>query len=167
MSFFKNMFSRDNKNLNDVNLTIVSPVNGEIIPLEKVNDEIFSKELMGKTLAIELEYSDKVVVTSPASGTLTTIFPTGHAFGITTDSGVEILIHIGINTVESEGHGFTILNHEKGAKIQLGNPIVEVDVDKLTKSYELPIMIVITNSNGKEINFKEPSSIQKGESILK
>ncbi|MCK1259392.1 PTS glucose transporter subunit IIA [Streptococcus uberis] len=109
MNLIKNIFSRNVETSKNKDFDIVSPIDGEILPLEFIHDDMFSKQLMGKTLAIKTNENKKVVVCSPVNGKLTTIFPSGHAFGITTDDGVEILVHIGINTVESEGKGFKIL----------------------------------------------------------
>ncbi|WP_203268029.1 PTS sugar transporter subunit IIA [Streptococcus uberis] len=166
MNLIKNIFSRNVETSKNKDFDIVSPIDGEILPLEFIHDDMFSKQLMGKTLAIKTIENKKVVVCSPVNGKLTTIFPSGHAFGITTDDGVETLVHIGINTVESEGEGFKILKKEYNRNIYIGEPIVEVNIEYLSQFYDLTIFVIVTNSNGKEINFKSPSFIKKEQSLL-
>ncbi|MBQ9154757.1 MAG: PTS glucose transporter subunit IIA, partial [Solobacterium sp.] len=88
---------------------IVSPVNGTAIDISMVNDPVFSQKMMGDGIAFELK-EEKAVICAPADGVLSVLFPTGHAFGVTADNGAELLVHIGINTVESEGKGFRVLS---------------------------------------------------------
>ena len=98
--------------LSDVNAQdddIVAIADGEIIDVNQVSDPVFSSQMMGKSVAFRFE-SSKVTLCSPANGTLSVLYPTGHAFGITRKDGVEILVHIGIDTVNAKGDGFSFVS---------------------------------------------------------
>lgn len=122
---------------------LVPPMKGEVVALDQVPDLVFSKKMVGDGFAVIPE--DGMVV-APVSGKVVQIFPTNHAFGILTDSGLEILVHIGIDTVELKGQGFSrcvSLNDE----VEVGTPIVEVDLDHLKKQGKALITpVVITNT---------------------
>lgn len=105
----------------------IAPATGTIVKLEDVEDETFSKKLLGDGFAIDLQ--DGLVV-APISGTIVTAFPSGHAFGIQGVDGQEVLLHIGIDTVELNGTGFDVVVTQ-GDFIQQGDPLVKVDLDKL------------------------------------
>lgn len=140
---------------------IVSPLRGEVTELSKVEDEAFSTGLLGKGIAIK-PVEGKVV--APVNGVVTTFFPTGHALGITTDNGTEILIHVGMDTVQLEGKYFTP-RVKQGDKIKVGDVLLEFDIDKIKESgFSTITPVIITNSdnyldiietNKKDINFKE------------
>ena len=102
----------------------------------------------------------------PANGTLTVLFPTGHAFGITRTDGVELLVHCGVNTVEARGDGFRQLNKKQGDPIKAGDPIVEADLKKLSAKYDMSTMLIITNPNGKEFHFLDPQPVTRGQSVI-
>jgi len=138
---------------------IVSVSDGTLMNLEDVNDEAFSKKLLGDGIAIQL-HND--FVCSPANGTLETMFPTGHAFGVLTNQGVELLVHIGLDTVKAKGYGFDVLV-KQGEKVRAGQPIVKVDRAKLKKAgYDLTTMLVITNNNNEDINLKQDGDVKIG-----
>lgn len=144
---------------------IVAIADGKVVETSSISDPVFAQEMMGKTLAFSYD-TDKVVLHAPASGTLTVLFPTGHAFGITTDGGVELLVHCGVDTVNADG-GFKVLDKKQGDRVNTGDPIVEVDLKKLKETYDMSTMLVITNSNGKTFEFVSPCDIKLGESIIK
>jgi PTS system beta-glucosides-specific IIC component len=124
--------------------TVVSPLKGEVKALSEIKDEAFSKGVLGKGVAIE-PTEGKVV--APVDGTVTTLFPTGHALGITSDKGTEILIHIGMDTVQLEGKYFHA-KVKQGDNVKAGQVLVEFDIDAIKKEgYSLTTPIVITNSN--------------------
>lgn len=134
-------------------VTIFAPISGRIIDLSQVQDEVFSKRMVGDGIAIVP--SDNVLV-APCDGKITQIFSTNHALGIQTPEGLEILIHMGLDTVELKGKGFTRLK-EVGSEIKCGDPIMEFniqEVEKLGKSTITPV--VITNPD-------KVSSLKKGE----
>lgn len=140
---------------------IVSPLKGEVTELSKVEDEAFSTGLLGKGIAIN-PVEGKVI--APANGVVTTFFPTGHALGITTDNGTEILIHVGMDTVQLEGKYFTP-RVKQGDKIKSGDILLEFNIDKIKESGLSTITpVIITNSDNyldiietdkKYINYKE------------
>ena len=110
---------------------------------DEEKDEVFSKGYIGKGIAIE---PTKGEVISPVNGTITTFFPTGHAIGITSDSGVEILIHVGMDTVNLEGKHFKPLV-KKGDKVTVGQKLLNFDLEEIKKEgYSVITPVVITNS---------------------
>lgn len=140
---------------------ILAPLCGEVIELGEVRDEAFSQGLLGKGVAIKPK-EGKVV--SPCNGNITTLFPTLHAIGITSESGVEILIHVGLNTVELNGIGF-VAYVKQGDNVTAGQTLVSFDKDMLeSEGYVLDTPVVITNSheyfdvietNKNEVNSKD------------
>lgn len=145
-------------------ITIASPLNGEIVPLKEVKDETFASEMMGKGIAIN-PTEGKVV--SPINGTVQMIFKTKHAIGLKSEDGAEILIHIGMDTVQLDGKHFTA--HVKdGDKVKVGDTLVEFDMDAIKKEgYELVTPVIITNTmEYLEIVPKEIKSVNAGEDII-
>lgn len=128
----------------DESMTITSPMDGTIIALEEVKDAAFSNGGLGKGIAI-IPSNGRVV--SPLSGKITVLFPTLHAIGITGDNGVELMIHVGIDTVNLNGKGFKALV-QQGDCITAGQPLLEVDINYLKESgYELQTPVIVTNSS--------------------
>lgn len=120
----------------------VSPATGKIVLLENVPDVTFSKKLLGDGFAIDI--TDGKIV-SPVSGSVVMAYPSGHAFGIKGINGEEILIHIGIDTVELNGEGFKVHAHQ-GDIIQQGDVLAEVDIEKVKKLGKSTMtMIIFTN----------------------
>ena len=123
---------------------IAMPLHGEILPLSNVKDAAFSQGILGKGLAIE---PDQGEVISPVNGVITTLFPTYHAIGITADSGVEILIHVGMDTVQLEGTHFHPVI-QQGERVTVGQKLLEFDMEEIRKAgYSLITPVVITNSS--------------------
>lgn len=123
---------------------ISSPVKGKVIQLEKVNDKTFASGVIGKGLAIDPEEG---VIVSPVDGTIVSIFETKHAICIKSNDGVEILIHIGIDTVQLGGKYFESLL-KAGDKVKKGAPIMKFDIEAIKKEgYEIVTPIIITNSD--------------------
>ncbi len=139
LNFFKK--TNDNK--------IYAPVKGKCIDISDVNDEVFSKKMMGDGAAITP--IDNIVY-SPCEGEITMVFPTKHAFGITMDNGVEVLIHIGIDTVNLNGLGFKTFKN-KGDKVKHGDKVIEFDSSYLSnKDLDMTAMVIIANNNGYKFN---------------
>lgn len=115
---------------------------GEVVDIEKVPDLVFSQKMLGDGYAI---VPTSGVVIAPISGVIVQIFPTNHAFGILTESGLEILVHIGIDTVELKGEGFKRLV-EVDQVVKAGTPIIEIDLE-FVKSHAKSVItpVVITN----------------------
>lgn len=122
---------------------LVAPVTGDIVPLSGVSDQAFATGALGKGVGVDPKDS---VVCAPASGVVTALFPTGHAFGITSNDGVETLVHIGIDTVELEGEGFKALV-KQGDVVEAGDGVVSVDFDLIRgKGIDPTVMVVVSNS---------------------
>lgn len=120
-----------------------SPLSGKVLPLSDVPDKVFSSGAMGKGLAID---SEKGELIAPADGEITTIFPTGHAVGLTTKDGIEILMHIGMDTVELEGQGFETFV-KQGDQVKAGDLLVRFDIEAIKAAgYSVITPIVITNT---------------------
>ena len=121
---------------------ICAVVKGKIKPLEKVDDPLFSKGSVGQGISIEPQDS---TIIAPCDGTLTVVFPTGHAFGLTDDKGMEYIIHIGVDTVSLKGQGFQLLV-EQDQKVKKGDPLVKVDFDfiKANNLYTDTMVLVTT-----------------------
>lgn len=141
---------------------ITAPADGNMIPIETVHDETFASKMMGDGVAFELKGN---VVTAPSAGTLSIVADTGHAFGVSRSDGVELLVHIGINTVEMSGKGFKVLA-KAGDIVKAGDPVIEVDRKLLEeKGYDLTTMLIVVDNNGKEISFKEYGEVKCKEEI--
>ncbi len=124
-------------------IIIYSPVKGRAVELEAVGDGVFSSRMLGDGIAVEPALGR---VVAPVSGTVTMVFETKHAIGITSDSGVEVLIHIGIDTVELKGKYFTAYV-KNGDQVNTGDLLVEFDMDSITQEgYSVITMVVITNT---------------------
>lgn len=124
--------------------TLAAPVKGTLVALSDVPDEVFASGTMGQGIAIE---SEENVVKSPVAGTVSLVYPTGHAIGITSDKGAEILIHIGIDTVNLKGKHFKALI-EQGQKVTVGTPLVEFDYQAIQAAgYAPTVMMIVTNSD--------------------
>ena len=124
--------------------TLLAPVSGDVVALDAVPDEAFASKAVGDGLAIKP--SDKWVV-APIAGTLVKIFNTNHAFCLETDNGVEIVVHMGLDTVALEGKGFTRLV-EEGASVAAGQPVLEMDLDFLNANARSMVSpVVVSNSD--------------------
>lgn len=169
MGLFDKLFKKEEEVLPELNVddsAIVAIADGELIDIKSVPDPVFAEEMMGKSTAFKYN-RDKVTLCSPANGTLGVLFPTGHAFGIVTNEGVEILIHCGVDTVNANGDGFKLLKKKQGDTVKAGDPIVEVDIKKLSANYDMSTMLIITNPNEKEFEFIEPQAVKRGQSVVK
>ena len=168
MGIFDKLFKKEEMKLPPVEVgddAIVAVADGEMIDVTTVSDPVFAEKMMGESTAFKFD-KDKVVLCAPANGTLTVLFPTGHALGITRTDGVELLVHCGVNTVEARGDGFRLLNKKQGDTVNAGDPIVEADLRKLSASYDMSTMLIITNPNGKEFHFLDPQPVIRGQSVI-
>ncbi|HEL1655880.1 TPA: PTS glucose transporter subunit IIA [Streptococcus suis] len=135
--------------------TLVSPLSGDVVALENVNDPVFSSGAMGKGLAVK---PSEGVVYAPADAEVTIAFETGHAYGLKTASGAELLIHIGIDTVSMNGNGFEKLV-AAGDKVKAGTPIAKFDAAKIAEAgLDDTTMIIVTNT----ADFTEVSPLAEG-----
>ncbi|WP_138494933.1 beta-glucoside-specific PTS transporter subunit IIABC [Paenibacillus pinistramenti] len=122
--------------------TVLSPLSGTVKPLSSVSDGAFASGAMGQGLAIEPDAGE---VTSPVNGIVTNVFPSKHAIGITSDSGAEILIHVGINTVKLKGEHFTAVV-EQGARVSAGDLLLRFELEKIREAgFETITPVIVTN----------------------
>lgn len=134
---------------------IVAPIEGNAISLEEVGDGVFSEGMLGKGVAIEPTVGRAV---SPVDGTVSTVFETKHAVGLTSDNGVEVLIHIGLDTVKLNGKCFS--THVKaGDKVKAGDLLVEFDIEKIKEAgYPTVTPVIITNTD----SYEDVEAVAKG-----
>lgn len=144
---------------------VVSPLSGKCINISEVPDKVFSAKLMGDGFAI---IPNNNVVVAPVSGDAESVFPTKHAVGIKTKEGIEVIIHVGIDTVELNGEGFKTFISQ-GDKVKAGQPIIQFDKDVIEeKGYNLTTMVVFSAGYDKEINLdKENKDVTSGEVLIK
>ncbi|MGY8610661.1 beta-glucoside-specific PTS transporter subunit IIABC [Bacillus altitudinis] len=122
---------------------VQAPMSGKIIPLSEVNDSVFSSEMMGKGVAI---LPDKGVVQAPFSGKVVTVTPTKHAIGLVSDDGIELLIHVGIDTVSLNGQFFDVLVKE-GDEMKMGDHLLSFDIEGIQSNHlDVVTPIIVTNS---------------------
>ncbi|MES9774387.1 beta-glucoside-specific PTS transporter subunit IIABC [Priestia megaterium] len=153
------------KSKSNKSVTIDSPLKGQIVPLSEVSDKVFASEAMGKGIAV-LPTEGRVV--APVSGIVTTLFKTKHAIGLTSDEGVDILIHVGIDTVQLEGEHF-IAHIKQGDKVNAGDLLVEFDIEKIKEGgYEVVTPVIITNhSNFGSLEVTQVKSVDVSDHLIK
>lgn len=170
MKFFNKLLNKEESiKLNEIEINddeIIAPADGELIDIHTVKDPVFAQEIMGKGVAFRY-FSKKIIMCSPANGTLTAFFPTGHAYGITMKNGTEILVHCGIETVRANGKGFRLFGKKQYDRVKAGEPVVEVNIEELSKNYDMSTMLIIVNANGQRIDFIEPQLVKRGQLLTK
>ncbi|WP_338207383.1 PTS glucose transporter subunit IIA [Lactobacillus juensis] len=154
LSFFKKK---------EENLKITAPVDGELVPITEVKDDIFSKKMLGDGFAIKPNSDD---LYSPVKGIISSIFSTKHALGIKTENGLEILLHFGIDTVELEGKPFSIKVKEK-EKVLSNDYIGTMNRSMVEKEQKDDIVIVVFTNLNEGIEFPQiiNREIKHGEEI--
>ena len=121
---------------------VVAPATGMLMPLDDVTDDVFSQKMMGDGFAIDPEENE---VVAPVSGTISTVFPTKHAIGITTPSGLDVLVHMGLDTVELEGKPFAV-SVNLNDTVTAGQILATIDRDEIKASgYDDTIVVIYTN----------------------
>ena len=152
------LYGKQNKN--EV-LEFVSPVEGKVMELSEVKDKVFSQGIMGNGFAVELTSG---TVRAPFSGEVTVVFPTGHAIGMKRADGLEVLIHIGMDTVELNGKGFS-LKVKQGDYVSVGDVLVEVDLDYI-KSEGKSLVSPVVFPNGQAVSLKVQGNIKTGQDVV-
>ena len=152
------LYGKQNKN--EV-LEFVSPVEGKVMELSEVEDKVFSQGIMGNGFAVELTSG---TVRAPFSGEVTVVFPTGHAIGMKRADGLEVLIHIGMDTVELNGKGFS-LKVKQGDYVSAGDVLVEVDLDYI-KSEGKSLVSPVVFPNGQAVSLKVQGNIKTGQDVV-
>ncbi|MCD8864083.1 glucose-specific PTS transporter subunit IIBC [Staphylococcus arlettae] len=148
---------------NSTETHISAPGNGEIMPLTAVPDQVFADKLMGDGIAFVPK--DDVIV-SPITGTVKTIFPTLHAIGLETPEGLEVLIHIGIDTVKLEGQGFESLVTTDD-NVEVGQPLIKIDLDYIqAHAPSIITPIVITNLTNQTLTIESAQPVTVGQTII-
>ena len=144
--------------------TLNSPVNGRIVPLSEVSDETFASEMLGTTVAVEP--SDGMIA-APCDAEILNVFDTGHAVCLTTKSGGELLIHVGVDTVKMEGKGFT-KKVADGDKVHAGDVLIEADLDAIREAgYPATTMVILTNADQfSKVEKAEPGEVGTGSRIM-
>ena len=143
---------------------LMSPADGKVIPLTEVSDETFASEMLGTTVAVEPATGK---ITAPCDGEIINIFETGHAVCMTTPTGGELLIHVGVDTVKLEGRGFTKMVAD-GAKVRRGDVLIEADLETIKAAgYPATTMVILTNADQySEIRKAEPGEASVENAIM-
>ena len=131
--------------IKQLKIDVLSPAVGQYVPLREVKDETFSSGVMGSGFGI---IPVKGVIFAPVNGTVSMLFPTGHAIGFTAENGLEILVHIGIDTVSLNGKGFEVLK-KTGDTVHANEPVIKFDIDAIKEAGLDPIVIMIYTNDSK------------------
>lgn len=144
---------------------IYAPIEGKLVPLEKINDGVFSAGMLGEGIAIEPKKGRAV---SPIKGKVSMVFETKHAIGLTSDDGAEILIHIGIETTALNGKYYTTYVND-GDDVNIGDLLVEFNMEEIKKAgYQVVTPVIVTNTSGfKKIELLAKDSVKENEKLLK
>lgn len=145
-------------------IVLASPLKGKVLQLSEVKDEAFSSGVLGKGAAIEPEEG---VLYAPADGTVSALFPTGHAIGLTTQTGLELLMHVGMDTVQLDGKGFQAFV-ETGEAVKRGQKLLAFDMDLISKAgYSLATPVLVTNCDEfEQVEITEAKEVLAGDSLL-
>lgn len=148
----------------DEKIVLVSPLKGKVLKLSEVKDEAFSSGVLGKGAAIEPEEG---VLYAPADGTVSALFPTGHAIGLTTQTGLELLMHVGMDTVQLDGKGFQAFV-ETGDVVKQGQKLLAFDMELISEAgYSLATPVLVTNCDEfEQVEMTEAEKVQAGDSLL-
>lgn len=148
----------------DEKIVLVSPLKGKVLKLSEVKDEAFASGVLGKGAAIEPEEG---VLYAPADGTVSALFPTGHAIGLTTQTGLELLMHVGMDTVQLDGKGFQAFV-ETGDVVKQGQKLLAFDMELISEAgYSLATPVLVTNCDEfEQVEMTEAEKVQAGDSLL-
>lgn len=144
--------------------TIAAPIAGRVIPLAEVNDKVFASKALGDGVGI-VPTDGRLV--APVSGVLVTVHKSGHAYGIKTDDGIEVLVHVGIDTVQMEGKGFDVAV-EKKQRVAVGDPLAQIDLSAIEAAGYDPTTIVVV-INTKTLTSVEPKvggQVSVGDAVI-
>lgn len=148
------MFGLNRRKSEPATIEVALPTAGSIVELPDIPDPVFAQGLAGQGIGID---PTDGTFRAPVDGTLILVADTGHAYGIRTDEGLEVLVHIGIDTVALHGEGFTVMAHA-GDKVHVGDPIVRADLEALRdKVPSLVSPLLITNTGAFTITGRAPS----------
>lgn len=158
MKIFQNLFAKSG-------IVVGAPVAGSLVSIRDVSDPTFGEEILGKGVAI-IPSDNRIY--APVDGKVATVFPTGHAVAVVGNDGMEILIHVGLDTVKLNGEHFTI-HAEEGQEVKKGDLLLEADLEQIKASgYDIITPIVICNTDEfTEIQPEEPKTVAPGDDIMK
>ncbi|MBM7644961.1 PTS system glucose-specific IIA component [Scopulibacillus daqui] len=158
---FKSLFQKKQKTTTE---HVLAPINGQIADMEQVPDPTFAQKMLGDGLAV---IPSDGTVSSPIDGEIVQLFPTKHAVGIRGKSGMELLIHIGLETVSMNGEGFTA-HVRQGQKVKAGDPLINVDLEQVkNKAAHTITPVVITNMDAvASIEKRTVTDAVRGETVM-
>ncbi|HEY3298155.1 MAG TPA: PTS glucose transporter subunit IIA [Armatimonadota bacterium] len=139
---------------------ITAPLSGKIVPLEAVPDPVFAEKMLGDGVAI---LPDEGILVSPLDGEVIALPSSGHACGIKSKTGVELLVHVGIDTVEMKGQGFRALA-QRGDTIKPGQTLIEFDLDEIESAGKSALSPVVVN--GATVRLLASGSVSRGEPLM-
>lgn len=155
-------FKKEEVNYNDTD--IIAIAKAKIVPVNEIKDPVFSKEMLGQTIAFDLK---EETIVAPCNGVLEVMYPTGHAFAIRRSDGMGILVHVGINTVNLKGKGFK-LYAKQGATVKAGQKLLWIDSEMIKEEgYDLTTMLIITEQahEGEKVQFTCQNDVERGQII--
>lgn len=145
-------------------LTITSPVRGTVIPLEQVPDPVFAQEMVGPGAAVDPGDAATITAVAPVSGTLTSLKP--HAFVISAQDGQGVLVHLGLDTVELSGAGFT-LQTEAGARMAAGEPLITWDTGPSREAGKsLVVPVILLEADAADLSVTGAAAVSAGEPLI-
>ncbi len=142
-------------------INVMAPLDGNVAELETVPDEVFAQKMAGDGVAIN---PTGQIALAPIAGDLVKLFPGGHAFGIATDDGIELIVHIGLDTVELKGEGFENIAAE-GQKVQVGTPIVRFDRATVARQGKEIVSPIVSSGSG-TIVWRASGAVRAGQDVL-
>lgn len=142
---------------------ILAPITGEYLPLEQVPDQVFSQKIMGEGFAVQPEQGE---VVSPVDGEVINLFPTKHALGLRTSKGLEILVHIGIDTVELNGEGFTA-HVSEGDQVKAGQKLLTFDIERIKEKGKSPVSPIVFPQSAKwKVQIENSGKLVAGSTLV-
>jgi PTS system glucose-specific IIA component len=145
-------------------MRVLAPISGRAVPLAEVPDEVFSEGMAGQGCAIVPETSGEAV--APISGVLVKLFEGGHAFGIAADGGMEMIVHLGLDTIELRGRGFERIATE-GDRVEAGQPIVRFDLDEIRSgNYDPVTPVLVANPEDHPVTGPRTGEVEAGEPLF-
>ena len=144
-----------------IRMNILAPLDGTVVPLESVPDEVFAQKMAGDGVAINPSGDTAV---APLTGTLAALFPGGHAFGIATNEGIELIVHIGLDTVELKGTGFSNIASQ-GQFVKEGTPIVRFDRATIERQQKEMLSPIVSSGIGTVV-WRASGIVRAGQDVL-
>lgn len=142
-------------------IALASPFTGKVVPLEEVADDVFSQRVMGDGVAV-LPSEGRVV--APVAGTVGKLFEGGHGFAIETPDGLQVLVHVGLETVHLEGDGFTVKTNE-GDEVAAGDELVTVDLDRM-RELGIDMVSPVVVISGQDVTVSASDEVSAGDPLL-